>query len=335
MSKPPTATVIGLGLIGGSIARGLATAGWQVHAIELGGATREAAGQDGIMAVETIESRADTGPQDVVVVAVPPEQTKAMVISALGRWPEAIVTDVASVKQPVIPYGDGKSGADLSRYLPGHPLTGRPTGGYAGSAPNLFDGAVWAVCPSAQTPIWLAAQLGPFFDALGAVVLVCSAAAHDRAVARTSHLPHLVATALAAANLIEPAAMNATLSGGGLRDTSRIAAADMTLWWDILRANRYELARAIEDFEDILFRLKGAIASGDEATAATIWREGQDAQALITRYRWSERDFSDMAKPTADGWMPWHSLGDNGRVLRKLHIAGDTVKAQVSDLPIG
>jgi prephenate dehydrogenase len=327
----PIVTVIGLGLIGGSIARRLVAAGWQVHAIDPDEATREAASRDSIVAVRTTQGTAAT--PDMVVVAVPPEQTKATIIEALERWPGAIVTDVASVKQPIIPYGSGERGADLSRYLPGHPLAGRPTGGYAASAPELFDGAVWALCPTTDTPLLLAAQFGPLFDTLGAVALVCTAEAHDRAVARTSHLPHLVATALAASNLIEPAAMNATLSGGGLRDTSRVAAADMELWWDILRANRYELAQAVADFEDILFRLKGAIASGDESAAAAIWKQGQDAQALITKCRWSERQFAAIGQPIIDGWGPWRSLGDNGRVLRMIRIDGDNLRAEVSCRP--
>ncbi len=319
-------TVIGLGLIGGSIARRLHRAGCNVSGVDTNADTRERAARDGIPAVAPGEEPSEQ--PELVIVAVPPVQTTASVLAALQRWPEALVTDVASVKSGVIPAP--ASGADLSRYLPGHPLAGGAHGGYQASSAELLDGAVWALCPLAATPLELAARFGPFLDELGAVALICTPAQHDRAVARSSHLPHVVAASLAGASLTDPAAMIATLSGGALRDSSRIAAADLELWWEIFGANRAELIAAVDDFEQRLAGLKSAIAAGDQLAAAAIWKRGQDAQALIARCRWSEREYSEVARPIVDGWTPWLAMGEGGTVLRRLELAGYELRAQAS-----
>jgi prephenate dehydrogenase len=321
-------TVIGLGLIGGSIAKRLLAAGARLSGVDHDAATREDATREGITAVEQ-PAEIGTAPE-LVIVAVPPEQTQASVLDALRRWPQALVSDVASVKAPVIPSSGSAGAHGLERYLPGHPLAGSASGGYRASSADAFDDAVWALCPLADTPLALAAELGPFLDALGAVALVCTPAAHDRAVARTSHLPHVLAVSLAATNLIEPAAMIATLSGGALRDSSRIAAADIELWWDILRANREELLSAIDDFDALLGALKQAIFAGDEAGARNIWERGSDAQELIMRSRWSQRTWTDLARPLSDGWAPWREIGERGTVLRSLRIDGENLHAQAS-----
>jgi prephenate dehydrogenase len=318
-------TVIGLGLIGASIAKRLHAAGCRVGGVDIDVDTRERAARDGIPAVAPGE---DAEQPELIVVAVPPAETAASVLAALQRWPEALVTDVASVKVSVIPSPDAR--ADLSRYLPGHPLAGSAHGGYEASSAELFDDAVWALCPTAVTPLGLAARFSPFLDALGAVALICTPQQHDRAVARSSHLPHVTAAALAGASVIDPAAMIATLSGGALRDSSRIAAADLELWWEIFSANRAELIDSIDDFEELLTGLKSAIAAGDLPAAAAIWKRGQDAQALITRCRWSAREYHEVARPLVDGWEPWLAMGDGGTVLRKLELAGYELRGQAS-----
>ena len=124
--------------------------------------------------------------------------------------------------------------------------------------------------------------------------------------------------------------MIATLSGGALRDSSRIAAADLELWWEIFGANRAELIAAVDDFEQRLAGLKSAIAAGDQLAAAAIWKRGQDAQALITRCRWSEREYSEVARPIVDGWAPWLAMGEGGTVLRRLEVAGYELRGQAS-----
>lgn len=319
-------TVIGLGLIGGSIARRLTAAGDRVSGVDPDSATRAAAERDGIRALARPEELPEQ--PELVIVAVPPEQTRGVLLAALERWPDALISDVASVKGPVIPEVPERSGS--GGYLPGHPLAGSESTGYRASSPDTFDGAVWALCPTPRTPLELLPRFGPVLDDLGAVALICTPETHDRAVARTSHLPHVVAISLAAANLVEPAAMIATLSGGALRDSSRIAAADIELWWEILRANRGEVLSAIEDFQDTFAALKGAIAADDQESAATIWKRGQEAHALIVRSRWSARSYSEVAHPLSGGWAPWLQMGERGTVLRNLRLDSEELRAQAS-----
>lgn len=321
------AAVIGLGLIGGSVARRLVAGGWTVGGIDRDPRTAEAAAGHEIDVAESVEGLRPA--PELVVVAVPPEHVADTVSSALDAWPDAVVTDVASVKQPIIE-SLRASGRDLTRYLPGHPLTGGPTGGYLASDPELFDGAIWALCPLEETPVETLGLIGAFLDAAGALALISAADAHDRAVARTSHLPHVVATALAAVAVSEPVRMTAMLSGPGLRDSIRIASADMDLWWDILRSNRAELFVALDECERVIADLRSAISSGNYEGAADIWTRGQVAQALVVQTRWADREFDEVAQPISAGWGPLHQLGERGQVLRHLRVRDGRVEAEAS-----
>ena len=169
-AQPRTLAVVGLGLIGGSIARRLTSLGWPVSGVDPDPDTREAAGRDGIATAAALEQCPGDAPE-LVVVAVPPLNTSAVVAAALARWPGALVTDVASVKHALQPDRD-LAPSERARYLPGHPLAGSAAGGYPASAPDLLDGAVWALCPDPGTPVQLAAGFGGLLDALGAVALV-------------------------------------------------------------------------------------------------------------------------------------------------------------------
>jgi prephenate dehydrogenase len=318
-----SATVIGLGLIGGSIAKGLSAAGWLVAGVDPDEHARATAAADGIAACAS-PAQIEHAPQ-LVIVAVPPSQTADCVHDALLRWPSAVLTDVASVKRAAIP-----EGAPLARFLPGHPLAGSESGGYGSSAPEMFLGATWALCPTSASPPALAADVGALLDALGAVALVCTPDAHDRAVARTSHLPHLLAAALADVGLVPPTGMAAALSGGALRDGTRTAGADIALWWSILAANGDQLADAIAELELTLAALRDAVASGDRAAAVAIWDRAQRARAQFMSARWGEREFEEIAIPLGDGWGPWLALGEQGRVLRHIRLDYEMLRAEVS-----
>jgi prephenate dehydrogenase len=187
------------------------------------------------------------------------------------------------------------------------------------------------LCPTAATPIALADSAGRLLDDLGAMALCCDPDTHDRAVAGTSCLPHVVSTALAAVVLSEPAHMVASLSGGGLRDTIRIAAADMDLWWDILRANWPKTNAGLRHFCTTIKALEQAISDDDRGAAELIWRRGQEAQETVMRLRWHERAFSHVSFRGMAGWGPLCELGADGRVLRKLRVVNASVTADAAD----
>jgi prephenate dehydrogenase len=221
--------VIGTGLIGASIGMALTAQRWSVHledvhpesaarAAELGSGTLAAPSPDEV---------------ELVVVAVPPAVTAEGVLTALERFPHATVTDVASIKAPVLAAVHGVPGAD--RFVGGHPLAGREVSGPAGARSDLFEGRAWVLTPNGADAERVA-QVSRLVETLGATVVVMAADEHDRAVALVSHVPQLMAS-LTAARLVGADDASVAIAGQGLRDVTRIAASDPALWSEILAGN--------------------------------------------------------------------------------------------------
>jgi prephenate dehydrogenase len=210
---------------------------------------------------------------DLVIVAVPPSQTAAVAQEALAAG--ALVADAASVKRPIA------AAIDDPRFLPAHPMAG----------PRDLQGAPWAVCRDAPE------ALEALSTALGDAVplLACTPEEHDAAVARTSHVPHIVAAALAAM-AADP--LRAALSGGALRDMTGRADADPALWAEIFDANRDEVQ-----------------AAGEELVA-TLGARGTRAQ--IDAIRWQPREY----EPGEGSWDDLLELGRRGAYVRKLRVQG-------------
>jgi prephenate dehydrogenase len=293
--------VLGLGLIGGSALRRAGGVGWDPDP-----AARAAARADGLAVADDLGALAP----DAVLVCAPPAATAAAMTDALARWPEAIVFDVASVKRPI---AAALAGADPARFLLSHPLAGRETSGFAAGDPELFTGAVWAACPLPETPVTLLAELSALTDRLGAALTVLSPADHDRLVARTSHLPHVIASALAA-SAVRGEPLAAVTSGGALRDMTRVAAADPALWRDILRLNGDEVAAALDAFTAALRR-------------APDWDAAAEAVAALQRHRWSAPERAPVRHPLAAGWAPWLEGAAAGRTYTEVRRDGDELTA--------
>jgi prephenate dehydrogenase len=310
--------VLGLGLIGGSVVRGLGAGGG--GGLETAGiegtepavgwdpdpAVRAAARAAGLAVADDLDS---LGAPRCVVVCAPPGATAGAVRDALARWPGAVVFDTASVKRPV---AEALRGADPGRVLLSHPLAGSEAGGFGGSQASLFAGAVWAACPVDGTPVALLAELSALTDRLGAALTVLSPADHDRLLARTSHAPHLIASALAAGALRdEPLA--AVASGGALRDMTRVAAADPALWREILELNGDEVRAALDDFRARL--------------DAPDWAAGQAAVAALHRRRWTATERRPVRHPLAAGWAPWLEGAAAGLTYTGVRRDGDALTA--------
>jgi len=243
-SFPLRLVVIGTGLIGTSVAlaaRGLGAAVWLADrdpsaarfAAGLGaGAELPAAGPPG-------------GPADLAVLAMPPEAVAPALAAAQARGLARCYTDVASVKE--LPLARARElGCDLATFVPGHPLAGRERSGPAAARADLFLGRPWAICPAPETSAAATAAVTALAGGCGAQPVRMLAADHDRWVALVSHIPHLVAAAMAAR--LELAADDAlALAGPGLRDVTRIAAGDAGLWTQILAANAAPVARVLTE----------------------------------------------------------------------------------------
>jgi prephenate dehydrogenase len=230
-------TVIGLGLIGGSLLRALAAGGHRVIGFDADPATREAARSEGFtVAGSVLEAVAEA---ELVALAVP-LPVLPVVLDELAEY-DGLITDVTSVKGPVRELA-GKHG--LRRFVGGHPMAGKETSGFGASDPRLFDGCAWVLClePDGTAPAdWL--TLAALFTRLGARVVPMTAAQHDRAVAEVSHVPHLLAAALARQLSDNPVA--ATLAAGSFRDGTRVAATRADLIVAMCGGNAVEVGNAL------------------------------------------------------------------------------------------
>jgi prephenate dehydrogenase len=256
--------VIGTGLIGTSVALALRGQGATVWLSDRDrAATALAAGMGAGRPLP--DGGLPDGPADVAVLAVPPAAVAPCLAAAQRQGLARCYTDVASVKE--LPLAAARQlGCDLKTYVPGHPLSGRERAGAASARADLFLGRPWAICPSPETAPDCVEAVRELAGACGAQPVVLSPADHDRWVALVSHVPHLVAAAVAAG--LESAPDGAlALAGPGLRDVTRIAAGDAGLWTQILAANAAHagvVARAVAAELQEAARALDRIAAGKE-----------------------------------------------------------------------
>jgi prephenate dehydrogenase len=249
--RTPTVAVVGLGLVGGSIARGLTRAGWRVLGVDRAGPLKAARAARAIARGFTALSDAARA-ADVVVLAAPPQANRRILraLAVLDPRP-AVVTDVGSVKAPICREARRLG---LGGFVGGHPMAGRERSGFAASSPDLFRGRTWVLvhAPEAAPQARVVARMA---RALGARVRRLSAEEHDRAVAFVSHLPQLVAWALLdAARRDGVAGRLLDVAGPGFADMTRLAGSPRRLWDGILSENAAEVTRALRALRSLLPR---------------------------------------------------------------------------------
>ena len=249
--------VVGTGLLGTSIGLGLRARGIDVI-------LADASPTNLSIAVDYGAGRAATFgdlPQ-LIVVCVPPDVTAEIVARELAAHPQAIVTDVASVK--LAPLQELRAlGADVSRYIGGHPMAGRERGGPLAGRADLFVGRPWVVAAHDAISYQQATAIDDLILDLGATLVEMSPEEHDSAVALISHVPQVVSTIMAR-RLTDAAGSALNLAGQGLRDVTRVAASDPELWVQILGANAEPVRDILLAYRDDLDRFIDAL----EAPAA-------------------------------------------------------------------
>ncbi len=254
--------VFGPGLIGGSM--GLAMRRRQL-ARRIRGIGRRAESLDRALAVgaideATLEPGRGVRDADLVILATPIRALPA-IASAIAPHlkPGALVTDVASTKAEVVRTIASALGSrpDVA-YVPSHPMAGSERSGPEAAAADLFEGAVCILTAGADTDP-AAAAVDRLWKALGARVVHMTPEAHDRTVARVSHLPHLAAAAL----MVELDPGQAALCGRSLLDTTRVASGDPEIWIDICASNRKQVRQAVLDHVAVLRQMADSLAAGD------------------------------------------------------------------------
>jgi len=257
--------VVGLGLIGGSLALAARKAGLvgRVVGLDTNAAHRETA-----LASRMVD-RVDGGVHgnlstaDLVVLAVPVTEIAGL-LPEVARWANGscLVTDVGSVKGPILAAGD--AAFPDGRFVAGHPIAGRERSGPAAARADLFEEANWIVTPSARTDPRALERVAALWRGLGASVVAMEPAWHDEVFATVSHLPHLVAYALMDAVLAMPRGEERLrFSAGGLRDFTRVAASHPRMWRDIFLMNRDQILKALTAYRAALEGLEAAIRGGD------------------------------------------------------------------------
>ena len=279
-----TAAVLGVGLIGGSLALGFKRSGLVSRVL-------------GVSRKETIEKALELGvidegypreeaPRaleraDLVVLAGP----VSVIIEQLGRIgpslrPGVTVTDVGSTKRAVVEAAG--SLPDTVHFVGGHPMAGAETTGVESADPFLFQNAVYVICPAAECDRQAAEKYSELVGALGARLLVMTPADHDRIAATISHLPHLIAVGLMnlAASFNENDPNTLKLAAGGFRDLTRIASSPFNVWRDICGTNADEIKQHIDSLIERLENLRELV--GTEKLAES-FKIAAESRALIQK----------------------------------------------------
>jgi prephenate dehydrogenase len=307
--------VIGLGLIGGSLLRALAEAGHWVIGYDADPATRGMARTAAAQAQTSARwlvapSVRDAVPRaELVVIATPLTAVGSVLEEIVGAGYSGLITDVVSVKEPVRALAAkhlGGGGQRLTGFVGGHPMAGRETAGFAAADPALFAGCAWVLCLDEETSLedWL--TVAHMLTGLGVRVVPATAADHDLAVAAVSHVPHLLAAALATA-VSDPLA--ATLAAGSFRDGTRVAASPPELVGAMCGGNAGPVDAALAAVLGQLDEVRAMLRGRDPITAIRTWAAAGHAARSTWPRGWGEstkipttaRDL--LALGDAGGWI--------------------------------
>jgi prephenate dehydrogenase len=258
--------ILGLGLMGGSLGMAIRESGM---AAAVRGFARRARTRRQALRMKAVDEVFDTPGEavegaDLVVLCVPVLALPGLVEGFRMRLAQgAVVTDVGSTKAEI-----AARAAALFRGMPvafvgSHPMAGSDQAGIAAARPDLYDGALVVVTPTMDTPRRATARVGAFWRTLGCRVVRMTPTEHDRVIARTSHLPHLVAAALVRSVLGGRQKGAAEFCGPGFRDTTRIAGGSEDVWHDIVKSNRRFVLQELDAFAGRLARVRAMIKRGD------------------------------------------------------------------------
>jgi prephenate dehydrogenase len=275
-------TVIGLGLIGGSLAWALKRAGnvGVVYGVDIDDTTIDYAIREHIIDSGSRDLRAAVNDSDVVVIAtyvgIIPKIAKSL---ASILPPNTAVTDVGSVKANVVTEIESMLPKAVS-FVGGHPISGTERSGIFHASADLFKEKRCILTPTVNTTDESLVRVRNLWESIGAKVYTMTPEAHDRVFAYVSHLPHAVAYALlnSVASQEGRAAEIFEFAGGGLKDFTRIGASSPEMWSDILAANRENVLAAIVDFKEEIEKIRVAIDKGN-------WKRLKDILRTAARFK--------------------------------------------------
>jgi prephenate dehydrogenase len=268
-----TLTIVGVGLIGGSLAAAAKSRGVAKRIIGVGrnAAKLDGAISRGLLDEATADLAAAARQSDLIVFCTPVDRVASGVreAAAVCRC-NTLITDAGSTKLEICQ--DLETGLPPGvEFIGSHPLAGSEKNGYEHADANLFAKRVCVLTPHERTSRLGLQRLRSFWERLGARLVEMSPAAHDRAVAEISHFPHLAAAALAATLAPE----HKELAARGFRDTTRIAAGDPDLWTSILMCNADYIAQSLEKYDAILQEYRTALRKRDATALRRLLEQGK------------------------------------------------------------
>lgn len=277
-------SIIGVGLLGGSLGQALIArrlARQVVGCVRRKTTVAEARRARAVHSA-TLDFADGVADADLIVLCTPIAQMRGTLQTLLPHVKKGvIITDVGSVKGPVVRELEMLTSRAGACYVGSHPMAGSDKMGVKAARASLYEDAVCVVTPTARTDARAARAVVQLWKSVGARVIKLSPELHDQLVARSSHLPHLLAAQLVHLTLGKGPAQQALLCATGFRDTTRIASGSPEMWRDIAVANRRNLARTLGEFSRALRALQIIVSNGD-------------ANALTK--------FFEQAKTLRDGW---------------------------------
>lgn len=256
---PPAVCVLGLGLIGGSLARAarplVPVTGWSPSL-----ATRDAAAADGFTVAESLPAALRAAARDdaLVVLASPVTTFRSLLREVAQHAPGVRLTDVASVKAAVAE--EVSQIVPGARYIGSHPMAGTAESGWSAGDATLFDGAAWVTCLADDSDLADWSAVAALALAVGSRVVPTEAQAHDSAVARISHLPHVMALALAQVGA-QGGALALSLAASSFADATRVAGTRPELIRAMCETNREALVDALDDALGLMGVARGSLGS--------------------------------------------------------------------------
>ena len=304
-----TVRVVGSGLLGASVGHALTALGVDVVLADTSPSQLRLAIDYGAGRAEREDDR-----PSLIVVAVPPDVVADVVQRELAAYPDAVVTDVASIKLEPLRTLRAR-GVDLTHYIGSHPMAGRERGGAISARADIFVGRPWVVCRDGETSAHdLSLVEGLALD-LGATLVEMSPEEHDESVALMSHVPQLVASLLAGRFVSAPDG-SLRLAGQGVRDTTRIAASAPELWVQILGANAAPVVEVLDqlaaDLGDVAAALRDPDAPGARRTVADTIRRGNEGVERLPGKHGQNRRFDSFVVMVDD------TPGQLGRLFGEL-----------------
>jgi len=310
-----TVLVIGAGLVGTSLGLALTEHGYRVFLQDLTSSHALVAAGLGAGSVESPDH------VDIVVVAVPPTMTGPVVVDALRAHPGATVTDVASVKAPIMAHVR-HAGADVSRYIGSHPMAGSQRSGPLTARSDLFVDRTWVIIVDEDQEPARRAQVERMALVSGAHVEHMDSLEHDQAVAEVSHVPQILSS-LMAGNLRGVLPSHLRLAGQGVRDVTRIAASDVAMWTQIITANHEAISAQLAILNEAWDRVRTHLDSPD-AVAAFLASGNDGARALPGKHGRTPHDYQFVVV----------EIPDSPGALARLFADIDAVGVNVEDLRI-